>query len=44
MSKFNQTRRDFLQNSALMAGGLAAGSMAGVLPEAADRSKELNIL
>ena len=44
MSKFNQTRRDFLQNSALMAGGLAAGGMAGVLPAAADRSKELNIL
>ena len=44
MSKFNQTRRDFLQNSALMAGGLAASSMAGVIPASADRSKELNIL
>ena len=44
MSKFNQTRRDFLQNSALMVGGLAAGSMAGVFPASADRSKELNIL
>ena len=44
MSKFNQTRRDFLQNSALMAGGLAVGSIAGVLPASADRSKELNIL
>jgi spermidine/putrescine transport system substrate-binding protein len=44
MSYLQQTRRDFLKSSALMAGGLAAGGLAGLSPARADRSKELNIL
>jgi spermidine/putrescine transport system substrate-binding protein len=44
MSYFKQTRRNFLKSSALMAGGMAAGSLGGIGSALADRSKELNIL
>ena len=44
MSFFNQTRRNFLKSSAMMAGGAALGGLAGLRSARADRSKELNIL
>ena len=44
MNSFKQSRRNFMQNSALMAAAFAAGGVAGLRPAFADRSKELNIL
>jgi spermidine/putrescine transport system substrate-binding protein len=44
MNQFKQSRRNFMQNSALMAAAFAAGGVAGLRPAFADRSKELNIL
>ena len=44
MSSFKQSRRNFMQNSALMAAAFATGGVAGLRPAFADRSKELNIL
>lgn len=44
MSSFKQSRRNFMQNSALMAAAFATGGVAGLRPALADRSKELNIL
>jgi spermidine/putrescine transport system substrate-binding protein len=44
MSSFKQSRRNFMQNSALMAAAFATSGVAGLRSAFADRSKELNIL
>ena len=44
MSSFKQSRRNFMQNSALMAAAFATSGVAGLRSAYADRSKELNIL
>lgn len=44
MSSFMQSRRNFMQNSVLMAAAFATSGVAGLRPALADRSKELNIL
>ncbi|MDY0873743.1 ABC transporter substrate-binding protein [Dongia rigui] len=44
MSSFKQSRRNFMQNSALMAAAFATTGTLGLRQAFADRSKELNIL